>query len=310
VVAAEQNFFLSGLGNQKEVVKVGSMGCSPKLQHSPLFSPDAGGKVALDDESPTSRTPEQTDDDTCSNVAEEASTGLPSINTPTEHREGTSHHHMSFEEDSTGFSGIDRIALGKTNVSLLKRAFTAPVPEHEKLLLNGWEHTTEPFGEASAVHDGALDGLHNLFDRYWDLIAAELGRSSVPQENNAMARLVGQTCVCLVQLPTGYQGLQCRRSTCDNDRHMRFVANRASVVGLIIEEGKWLQLSRTSFLPTSIGPIQVLQPQPHSECLVRRYQQQEETFQLLEHTRSMHSGRSLEFGIFSWCNCRAATADK
>jgi hypothetical protein len=184
-------------------------------------------------------------------------------------------------------------------------------------LPEGWKYETEPLGEVSAVHDVALSGLDDLFDRRWNLIAAELQRTSLAREKDALARLVGKTCVCLVHLPTGYQGLQCRRSADIEDRHLRFVANGATVVGVIIEDGKWLQMSRSAFLPTYIGPIQVLQPRTHShdhsDRIVRKYTQQEETFRSwtneLERTRTMHSARSLECGIFSCCNGMATKGE-
>jgi len=341
--------FLSGLGNNDHVGNVSSMGCLAEQQCPPLLSPAAGGKAALDDKSFNSGTPAQTDDDDgdddddedeCINsLAEEASTPLSSTDSSEERRDGMPHHHVSFEDNSAGAFdnvslpplhvqrrscpllgvdtnrdlSIDRIALGKTSAPLLRRAFTAPIADHEQLLPDGWKQQTEPFGEVSVVHDRALDGLHNLFDRYWNLIDAELQRSTVAQEKNDLARLVGQPGVFLVQLPTGYQGLQCRKSLCVSDRHMRFVANGATVVGILIEEGKWLQLSRKVFLPTHVGPIQVLQPQPHSESIVQRYLQQEGSFQSwvhdIEHTRSIHRVRSLKFGIFSWCNSSTATAE-
>jgi len=106
-------------------------------------------------------------------------------------------------------------------------------------------------------------------DRCWKLVetqvASEVKRSSALRASVKNLERVGkQTCCFKVQVPKPYPGVQCRRSKRVDDRHPKYAVNGAIVVGTVEDDGEWLKISSSIYLPMRVGAIQILEPLPEA----------------------------------------------
>jgi len=277
-------------------------------------------------------TPVQTDDDRSSNLAEDQSSTRPASTDSSfevnetrrgkrELSNGNEDVHSGSEIAKTNHNGQKRLkkkqgavvqshgagrgrnpAAEEPHAMKLQRAVTSPAvgPENWQLI--------EPLAPIHPINDLAFEGLDELFDQHWDFIAAELcsSTSSKSPDRDGLSNRDGQICACLVQLPATYQGLQCRRSKCFDDRHRRYVTHGATVVGLIVDEGQWMQLSETAFLPTHIGSIQILKLLPSIVNVIQVYQRTEKTLQAWVddgvRARKLQEANNERTGFFRWCS--------
>merc|ERR1711879_881210 len=68
-----------------------------------------------------------------------------------------------------------------------------------------------------------------------------------------------------VLVPSGWPGVQYRRSKNFEDRYQRYAQNGTIVKGQLEDNGKWLRLGSNVFLPMRLGSIQLVEPLPEEE---------------------------------------------
>mmetsp|Transcript_135671 Transcript_135671/g.433999 ORF Transcript_135671/g.433999 Transcript_135671/m.433999 type:complete len:542 (-) Transcript_135671:361-1986(-) len=65
-----------------------------------------------------------------------------------------------------------------------------------------------------------------------------------------------------VVVPKPYPGVQYRRTKNLEDRHAKYAENGMMVAGHVEDDGDWLRISASVFLPMRLGAIQILEPLP------------------------------------------------
>jgi len=144
------------------------------------------------------------------------------------------------------------------------------------------------------IENRIVANLDQFFDdeRCWHLMALEVKRSStLPSSVKSLGRVGKQKCFFRVQVPKPYPGVQCRKSK-NGERHPKYAVNGAVVFGTVEDDGEWLKISSSIFLPMRVGLIQILEPLPEA---------------LNKGCKEFKAERKAEIQNDRWCCCRNET---
>lgn len=105
---------------------------------------------------------------------------------------------------------------------------------------------------AGADNSGLSTGVSFLLTSFDRLFSDQHDKEAVPQQRGGRYRVV---------VPADYPGVQFRRSRDLTDRYDKYAPNGTVVRGEVSEDGEWLKLSDTLFLPMRIGGKKLLEPE-------------------------------------------------
>lgn len=105
--------------------------------------------------------------------------------------------------------------------------------------------------------------IEMMLDRFfanpcvWERIAAEVTTTS--KLHGMFASAPGKAHF-RVQVPANYPGVQYRQSKDWEHRYPRYAKHGEVVSGIMEDSGRWLRISDAVFLPTRVGPLEILHP--------------------------------------------------
>eukprot|EP00927_Polykrikos_kofoidii_P041096 TRINITY_DN3501_c1_g2_i1.p1 TRINITY_DN3501_c1_g2~~TRINITY_DN3501_c1_g2_i1.p1 ORF type:complete len:496 (+),score=55.15 TRINITY_DN3501_c1_g2_i1:171-1658(+) len=85
---------------------------------------------------------------------------------------------------------------------------------------------------------------------------------SPPTPQRLAFRTAQGVCRFQIRVPRPHPGVQYRKSKCLTDRHERYAETGATVVGHVEDDGEWLRITDSLFLPIRLNGIQLLHPLP------------------------------------------------
>jgi len=142
-----------------------------------------------------------------------------------------------------------------------------PVPSAEASTEASAEDLQQTSGSRllSAIDKQIAESLDLFFSGadIWQRVVDELRiTTATPLSKNALKWTGQQQSYFRVQVPRPYPGVQCRRSKSVTDRHSTYAENGAIVCGQVEDDGEWLMVSDTVYLPMRVTNVQILVPLP------------------------------------------------
>eukprot|EP00928_Gymnodinium_smaydae_P011964 TRINITY_DN14376_c0_g1_i4.p1 TRINITY_DN14376_c0_g1~~TRINITY_DN14376_c0_g1_i4.p1 ORF type:complete len:532 (-),score=94.58 TRINITY_DN14376_c0_g1_i4:263-1795(-) len=128
-----------------------------------------------------------------------------------------------------------------------------------------WNAAAHSTPDAAAALDAHVSSVLDTFfqdERLWKQVIAEVNSVTAKSQRNGdlSHRSRAAKGRFRVQVPRPYPGVQFRKTKCLEDRHQRYARQGAIVSGILEDDGEWLRITDTDFLPTRVGAIHILEP--------------------------------------------------
>merc|ERR1712014_156007 len=98
----------------------------------------------------------------------------------------------------------------------------------------------------------------------------EKSKNRLRSEDMSQSPTQGQVQSFRVSVPKGYPGIQYRKSKNLEDRYERYAKRGTVVSGMVEDDGSWLKIGSSVFLPMHVAGLDVLEPASADEAEVAR----------------------------------------
>mmetsp|Transcript_38645 Transcript_38645/g.106442 ORF Transcript_38645/g.106442 Transcript_38645/m.106442 type:complete len:740 (+) Transcript_38645:110-2329(+) len=134
----------------------------------------------------------------------------------------------------------------------------------DNLERNEWQ----PPGAGSNPWPEIDSQLSTMLDRFfqdeklWKQVAEEVATAKIQSNTDMLRTPRAGKARFRVQVPKNYPGVQYRRSKRLDDRHDRYAKHGLVLSGFVEDDGEWLRVGDSAFLPMRVGPVRILEPLP------------------------------------------------
>lgn len=125
---------------------------------------------------------------------------------------------------------------------------------------------------SASVAVAALGDSDSILQQVADEVR-EKSHDRVQSEDTPQSLTQGQVQSFRVSVPKGYPGIQYRKSKNLEDRYERYAKRGTVVSGEVENDGSWLKIGSSVFLPMHVGGLDVLEPASAGEAEVARTEQ-------------------------------------